>query len=685
MKKLALVISLIAILISVYAYTEPAVIFNMIDVGQGDSLLINLTDGENFMIDSGDVFAQQAVVKFLKKFGVKKLDYVLITHPHTDHYGALKGVLEATRLPVGKFYYYKETKLISYRKMKAYLKKIGAKFEKLYAGKIIKFADGTYFEVFNPPQDEQESENLYGKNFNNYSIVGKLVHGKMSIMLTGDAEKEAEHYILEHTDYSKLKSVLLKVGHHGSRTSSTREFLEAVNPKIALISVGKDNEFGHPAPSTVERLKEMVGLVYMTENRGDISVIMWTDGKFKILFGDDDNIMDGPRIIEKNGIKYLYWLTRFASDTRIYLNRKKVYSDSVLKVRHYVPLILIPAFCFGNEVTVSSRNVNGKYMSKKILLPVDEKPAVNIMMTKQLLNTVSYIVSPVDIYIDNQKLQAVSKVKDLKIFKWKPQNEGLHVASVDLKGNKIDFTINVIRPVIGIDALHRNMYLSSMKKFVEFFSNAGFKVEFMKNPNMIYNYDLFVIQNPAKRYLSKELTTLSRYINAGILIFGASDYRNLGKVYNLNEILKVLKADILFNDDSLLYKKQDGGVAYYFEVNKFHPILFKGCDLTINVSNSSSLIINSSKILIPVKLPNGVFQYDADKQGDLVKEDIIVNQALNLSKSKPIFVSGYPILADKFFTRADNSKYLLRISQIMLDYLQKKRLSKILKNLKTFY
>lgn len=247
---------------------------SVIDVGQGDSILVESPSGKCMLIDGGPKYkrgdaGRRYVLPFLHKKGINKLDIVVLTHPHDDHVGGLPSVLKD--LPVGLIFDSGQP-----HTSRAYLdflnlvaqKKIPYKLGR--AGQTIDLGGGVKGEILNPQVPFIEESAL-----NNNSIVIRLVFGKIAIMLTGDMEKEGERRVLAWG--ADLRSQILKAGHHGSRTSSSIEFLEAVQPETALISVGVKNSYHHPHPSTIKKFEEMGIKVYRTDLAGNI--VVSTDGE----------------------------------------------------------------------------------------------------------------------------------------------------------------------------------------------------------------------------------------------------------------------------------------------------------------------------------------------------------------------------------------------------------------------
>lgn len=252
---------------------------SVIDVGQGDSIFIKSPTGKTMLIDGGAKArnfdaGKKRVIPFLHKQGINRLDYVVLTHPHNDHVGGLPAVLR--EMPVGEVIdsgqvtttkaYMDFLKLIDQKKIKYTLGR---------AGQEIDLGSGVKGQVLNPQEPFLEESAL-----NNNSVVIWLTYGKFSMMLMGDAEREAEERISGYRDIGS-SGTILKVGHHGSRTASSQEFLDAIQPKVAIISVGANNVYHHPHMSTMKRLEDVGAKVYRTDLNGTVSVN--TDGiKYEI-------------------------------------------------------------------------------------------------------------------------------------------------------------------------------------------------------------------------------------------------------------------------------------------------------------------------------------------------------------------------------------------------------------------
>lgn len=241
------------------------------DVGQGDSALIKTPDRQKILIDGGP---SGAVVEKLGQnlpFYDKTINLMILTHPHADHLDGLVEVLK--RYEVKKIL---ATGAINstpdYLAWLEEIKKENVPMEIAKAGQMIDFGDGSKIEILSPAEDFSGKQ---PDNLNNTSIVCKLIFGETSFLFTGDAEKEVEDILI--AGGADLKADVLKVGHHGSKNSTSQEFLEAVKPKFAVISVGKKNTFGHPNAGTLSRLEKLGAEIFRTDRGGDI--IISSDGQ----------------------------------------------------------------------------------------------------------------------------------------------------------------------------------------------------------------------------------------------------------------------------------------------------------------------------------------------------------------------------------------------------------------------
>lgn len=244
---------------------SPELAVHFINVGEGDSTLLTC-DGEAMIVDFGIGENKENLLDYLKSQGVEKLKYAVGTHPHGDHMGAMSHIIE--NIPIDKIMLTKhESDEPFYLRTKRDIKKHHIPVIHPKAGKKFKLGKAK-IKVLAPLKKKYKSDN-------DYSLVLKVVYKKISFLLTGDAEGVSEHEMLKKYKHG-LRSTILKVGHHGSTTSSTKKFIKAVNPGVAIISVGP-NKFGHPHDKILKRYEKLGIKVKRTDVDG--TIVAKTNGK----------------------------------------------------------------------------------------------------------------------------------------------------------------------------------------------------------------------------------------------------------------------------------------------------------------------------------------------------------------------------------------------------------------------
>lgn len=260
--KFLAVLLFLAAIVSCSVLAEPAegCFVHFIDVGQADSILITIGRGA-LLIDGGNNADADRVIRYIRAQGINRLDYVIGTHPHEDHIGGLDRVIRS--FDVGKVMLPNVPH--NTRTFEDLLLAVAARGLKITAPRVHAEypLDEGRFTVLAPHRAVYE-------DLNDYSLVIRLVYGKTAFLLTGDAETVSEAEMV--ADGLNLEADVLKVGHHGSRSSTTQAFLDRVNPAYAVISVGKDNDYGHPAAETLARLTNAGVKVYRTDRNGTIVI-----------------------------------------------------------------------------------------------------------------------------------------------------------------------------------------------------------------------------------------------------------------------------------------------------------------------------------------------------------------------------------------------------------------------------
>jgi beta-lactamase superfamily II metal-dependent hydrolase len=244
---------------------------HFLDVGQGDCILIRTPDARGILVDAGDESTADEVVRYLKDQGVNQIDLLVITHPHGDHIGGLPAVLEAfgvSRVLDAGHAHGSQT----YRSVLSTIeaRRIDYKLASDFRNPPV--CEGVTFEVLWPPPE-------YGpegdEGLNDGSIVLRVKYGGVAVLLAGDIQSDAEGKLL--ASGQDLRSAILKVAHHGSDSSTSNEFVQAVTPAYAVISVGADNPYGHPSKTILERLAAIGATVYRTDEQG--TIVISTDGR----------------------------------------------------------------------------------------------------------------------------------------------------------------------------------------------------------------------------------------------------------------------------------------------------------------------------------------------------------------------------------------------------------------------
>lgn len=243
---------------------SPELTVHFLDVGQGDSIFIELPNDETMLIDSGENYHGEGIINYIQNSGYSKIDYLVATHPHSDHIGSMSYIVR--HFDIGSMYMPKvSANTKTYENLLDSVLDKGLKVKNGKSGVNIVQTEDFSADIIAPVTiDENE--------LNNSSIMIKLVYDNVSFLFTGDAEKEEISTLT-----SDITADVLKVGHHGSRTSTTDDFLEAVSPQIAVISCGEDNDYGHPHDSTLSLLENFGCEVYRTDE--DKTVIVGTDGE----------------------------------------------------------------------------------------------------------------------------------------------------------------------------------------------------------------------------------------------------------------------------------------------------------------------------------------------------------------------------------------------------------------------
>lgn len=257
---------------------------HFIDVGQADCILIQTPEKQNILIDAGNRDDSSVIRNYLKQQQVETLDLMVLTHPHEDHIGSAASIIKSYSPAKVCMPDAVSTTQVFENTLNAIVE---SKCELISAkpGTVLLESGNVRLEVLAPNKDGYDS-------LNDYSVVTRLTYGSRSFLMTGDAQELSEKEMLAAG--AVLKSDVLKVGHHGSTTSSSEAFLKAVSPEFAVISCGVDNEYGHPHKEILERLESAGVTVLRTDTQG--TIVMRTDGKqlgYETLGGKSSSASSG--------------------------------------------------------------------------------------------------------------------------------------------------------------------------------------------------------------------------------------------------------------------------------------------------------------------------------------------------------------------------------------------------------
>lgn len=228
-----------------------------LDVGQGDSIFVELPNNETMLIDAAESYQSENIINYLKNLNYQKIDYVIGTHPHTDHIGGLKDIINT--FEIGKIFMPKVVSTTkTYESLLMAIKDKNLKINTAKAGTSIIDTDTLKINILAP-------NNSTYTELNNYSVVTKITYGTTKFLFMGDAEKLSENEIKEN-----VTADVIKIGHHGSNTSSSIDFIKKVNAKYGIISVGLNNKYNLPKEETITNWENSGTKIYLTSTNGTI-------------------------------------------------------------------------------------------------------------------------------------------------------------------------------------------------------------------------------------------------------------------------------------------------------------------------------------------------------------------------------------------------------------------------------
>ena len=272
-----LIFVLILLVVNIYLFSldfkrsnSRGLTFAMLDIGQGDALFVESPTGTQIMFDGGPTKSVLGPLARVMSPFDKSIDAIVITNPDADHIGGFLDILKNYK--VGKVF---ESGAINdskiYQNLQAEIKRQNIPEILVKRGMKLDIGGGAQIDILFPDRDVSTWSS------NDASVVARLSYGKTSVMLTGDATVKTEGIVLAENSSAQLQSTVLKVGHHGSRTSSSHDFIQAVAPTYTMISDDKDNKYGHPHQETLDTLASFGARIFRTDLLGII--VMKSDGE----------------------------------------------------------------------------------------------------------------------------------------------------------------------------------------------------------------------------------------------------------------------------------------------------------------------------------------------------------------------------------------------------------------------
>ena len=256
----------------------PTLYVSFIDVGEGDSALIETPDGCAALVDAGPSRSGPAVVDFLRRRGVSRLDLLILTHPHSDHIGGAQAVLDAIPVEHVLDSGCNEGSPLQERTLRRIAEK-RIPYKVAQGGQVFRLGAYATIEILLPPRNPLTTD---ASSANNSCIAARVSFGRVGFLLLSDIESEAEEQLISGAGAPKCD--VLKVAHHGGYRSTSNELLRLAQPQYAVISVGAGNEYGHPHRETLRRLRAAGAVVERTDKLGTVYVA--TDGRSIRVWGE---------------------------------------------------------------------------------------------------------------------------------------------------------------------------------------------------------------------------------------------------------------------------------------------------------------------------------------------------------------------------------------------------------------
>ncbi|HNY10317.1 MAG TPA: MBL fold metallo-hydrolase [Candidatus Wallbacteria bacterium] len=713
-----------------------------LEVGQGDCEIIRTPSGKVIMIDAGDdteFAAENYIIPYLEANGIKKIDILIISHAHRDHIGGLPALIP--KYQFGAVYENRPSVSQIYADIIAQFKKKGVPVYKAWKGDKLDFGDGIDATVLHPtkewgatndfkpkpsiaekslarplftddstvirkPKADDARTTASEENLNNFSVVVRMQYKNIVYNFSGDAEKEAEAYLMTQNDEKLLPCNIYKVAHHGSATSSTPDYLTKLKPDLSIISCGVDNKFKHPHANTVKNLEFYSKVINRTDQ--DKTVETWTDGnELHHSCNSTPNVLvTGPDVTGTTPYSAtIEWQTSHLSTTKVkFIQAGGTTSDTKLladfALNHKITISgLKPKTSYNFEIEsiakkdsaqvvtgagsfqtadeiqggASVTSIAAKPVKPIIFEPVEITVKVTGAPAKAKLLLYEDAVSPKNIYANGVTIPAGNTVN----FKWIPQQSKTYeLFAVIADDDKIyainSFNINVIRRIAIIDEAHLNMMRGNYESMKVDLYSRGFDV--INNTeritaNTLKGASVLIIPEYSTSEAglnASELTVIKKFVDAGggLLLIGRADFGGYAYPQTLNKVLEQTGSNIRVNSDEVLDPTNSpagGSVAFILFMHLFDDKVISS-EVKSIISKGSASMLNSKmkpitsadKTIIPICYgDDDTYNIDSDNAGNGViypkGTPVVVDAAEIMPSGGKVAVFGGPHVGAGFY------------------------------------
>ena len=665
-------------LISIFIFTflpllqaekAPLLRVTYLNVGQGDAILLRSAE-KTILIDAGDDRANAAnvaIIPYLKKEGIKKIDTCVISHPHRDHFAGFIDLVQT--VPIGEFLYAADfmgsedgdtggseaqlyqklhfaimEKNIEYNQVTDDMKfdwGTGIKVDLFHTAESLRYPEPT-----NPPVASAPKVDGWKLNANNQSLIFRVSAGKVSYMFTGDAEKEVEANMVAKYG-SKLRSTVMKSGHHGSKTSNTPSFLEAVfggpqdnpkSPRYAVISVGAKNSFGHPCQETFDSYDFFKVKSFRTDKDGTVE--SYTDGETVRFISNQSPLefAQKPELISLTpNSATIQWKTNKAADSQVLFGTTEC--DQQKTIEHAVTVHTVTLTGLKADTGYKFQVVSHDARQPEQIVTFDgtlKTPAGDGQPLPKIAQMVTskgqiFMKLPFKLTVSlNNPGNAAAKDLSVELYHTSMSPDTILSSQANLEvaagGNlKVIFPteINWIGKVnflavlkagtriidtnsLEADVLPKLMLVDASHGNIDYYTGrfGGMKLDLAKNlgfdfrsvskgftAEILQDAFIAIIPDCEKEFTAAELTALKGFVAKGgsLMLFSKADYKNTSHPQNLNKVLEGVGSGIRFNDDQVIDPTNNIGAPWRFFITTLHPKIITGVEKLLTWSACSML------------------------------------------------------------------------------------------------